>query len=647
MNRRFSSVCLAVVFILSNTANGKPPPSATSQPTTRPTAPPTAYAAQDANFCAGLKRIAAAAPEQFSGFDAGEVRIGGGTLLLPNTRRSSATLPGVSACRILTGKGVSHACYFPSTSAADVVNQARALARTVGQCLGAATPRESMDGEYLLLTFQSAGLDYVVKVRPNTTINPELNVRTTSRTNARVQTANPSQSGGSANVYLAEGDKYFDSKDYARAIEAYKKAISLEPSAAAAYNGLGLAYSALKQNANAVPMLQQAIRIQPGEPVFHTNLGSTYMEMEQYENAKVPLKEALRLKPDYADAINLLGVAYYRLKQYPEAAVQFQRAIRLTPENGVLHHNLGKTYFQMGRKEEAQQVYRKLLTLDKESAQKLYEVINGNSAPAPKAMTPQSGAANADTYKAKGDQYWEAKDYANAIAAYKKAIAINPSHIDAIYLLATAYIQTEQWQLSISTWKKYLSLTSNPDANSFILLGNAHSELKQHAEALKAYQSAINLKPKPALLTAAYYWTGRTYCDLEQFENALGPFQRAVRLDPDATNYFWLGFTHSKLKQFESAIHPLQEALRLKPDYASAANRLGYSYLMLGQYPKAAGAFNVAIHLGQNDAGTYYLMGLAYLGAEDKEHALQVYRKLLSIDAKQAQELLEDINKKK
>jgi hypothetical protein len=134
--------------------------------------------AQNPNFCSSLKRIAAAAPAQFKGFDAGETRIGGGALLLPNTRESSATLPGVTGCRILTGNWVTHACYFPATSAAGVKAQASALSRTVGQCLGATMPRESMDGEYVLLTFQSSGLDYVVKVRPNTTIAVELDVRT-------------------------------------------------------------------------------------------------------------------------------------------------------------------------------------------------------------------------------------------------------------------------------------------------------------------------------------------------------------------------------------------------------------------------------------------------------------------------------------
>jgi tetratricopeptide (TPR) repeat protein len=175
--------------------------------------------------------------------------------------------------------------------------------------------------------------------------------------------------------YMAEGNKYFETKDYVRAIEAYKKAISVRPSSEA-YNALGVTYDALKQYSNAVSAFQEAIRIKPDDHESHYNLAAVYAEMGEYEKSEGSSREALRLKPDYADAINMLGVVASRRKQYAEAVTEFERAIRLTPNDGVFYHNLGKTYFLMGRKEDAQRVYRKLLTFDKESARRLYEVMN-------------------------------------------------------------------------------------------------------------------------------------------------------------------------------------------------------------------------------------------------------------------------------
>jgi tetratricopeptide (TPR) repeat protein len=173
---------------------------------------------------------------------------------------------------------------------------------------------------------------------------------------------------------LADGDKYREANDYIKAIDSYKKSIANRPSSAA-YNGLGLAYLYLKQYPNAISAFQQAIHLEASESTFHYNLATVYFEMGQYEKSRTSAKESIRLNPGDADAINLLGVANVRLKQYPAAIAEFQEAIRLKPNDPQLHHNLGKTYFLMGRRVEAQRIYKKLLTLDKDWAQKLSEAM--------------------------------------------------------------------------------------------------------------------------------------------------------------------------------------------------------------------------------------------------------------------------------
>jgi Flp pilus assembly protein TadD len=175
--------------------------------------------------------------------------------------------------------------------------------------------------------------------------------------------------------HIADGDRLREIGQYLQAIESYRKAISISPSSES-YNGLGLAYLELEQYPNAASNFRQAIKLQPSDPVHHYNLAVAFFDMEEYEKSKTSAKEALRLKPDYAEATNLLGAGYFRLKQYPEALAEFQKAIRLAPNDPQINHNLGKTYFVMGRKLDAERIYRKLLTLDKESAQRLYQVMH-------------------------------------------------------------------------------------------------------------------------------------------------------------------------------------------------------------------------------------------------------------------------------
>lgn len=132
---------------------------------------------------------------------------------------------------------------------------------------------------------------------------------------------------------------------------------------------------------------------------------------------------------------------------------------------------------------------------------------------------PQPSAPNANSaeaYVAQGDKYWAAKDYTKAIEAYKRAIAVNPFYEVAYSELGACYIVTEQWQLAIAALNHALAL--RPYASAFRLLGDAHRELKQYDEALRAYRGLGRNDPK-------------------QNSNALRAFQQAVRLKPDEADY--------------------------------------------------------------------------------------------------------------
>lgn len=465
------------------------------------------------------------------------------------------------------------------------------------------------------------------------------------KSNVPTATNTPSQSAGSTNAHLAEGNKFLESEDYARALEAYRKATALEPSANA-YNGLGLAYSALKQYSNTVSAFQQAIRLQPRDATLHCNLASTYIEMEQYENAKGASREALSLKPDYADATNLLGVAHFRLKQYPEAAGLFQQAIRLTPDNAALFHNLGKTYFLMGRKEETQRIYRRLLALDKEMAQKLYEVMNPAGAASPKPNAPSSGAANPDAYTAQGDKYYEAKDYANAIEAYKKAISLSPS-AGAYSKLGDSYDALEEYPEAVAASQQAIRLDpKNADYReglgyTYFFMGKIEDALRvsqeletihpPKAKALERYIRTIfsGVENDPEKLIALGRESASFNRSVEAANVVLAIFRRVIVLNRDAESvahaYHEIGKIHKKLAQsspqkdakataaFQQAVAFYQQTIRLKPDNADAHFNLGDTYVRLGR----------------------------------KQEAQQVHQTLVKLNSQKARELLAEIEKSK
>jgi tetratricopeptide (TPR) repeat protein len=507
--------------------------------------------------------------------------------------------------------------------------------------------------------------------------------------------------------YLVQGMKYLDSKDYAKAIEAYKKAVALDPARSHAYYGLGLAY-------------------------YH---------QKEYQLASSAYKQYVALKPDDARVFILLGMAYREAKQYPEAVEAFRNAIGLKPESKELanaYYHLGTTYVNLGKKEDALQVYQTLQAIDKAKSQELYTAINRPLAnPAQPSRPVPTGA---ETYLAQGDKDFDAKDYVRAIESYQKATT---SHLDSEtlaevhYMIGRCHSQLKQYEEAISAYRESLRLkpsiavahyalgmtylemgmrkealqvyrtlesldraeaqklydeinkqtaatseTTGPSATgaeSYMAQGKDFLEKKDFAKAIQAFKEAIALKPS---LTDAYWYLAFVYSgqkqhqlaieafkqilvltphdagvflnlgvqqiELKQYQEALIALREALRLKPDfAEAHYRIGETYCDMEQYEKAISPLQQAVRLKPDYPDASNQLGVAYFNLKQFPNAAETFQQTVRLRPSDAQAHYNLGFTYVSMGKKDEALQVFRTLLKLDNKLAHDLFEEINKMK
>ncbi len=88
----------------------------------------------------------------------------------------------------------------------------------------------------------------------------------------------------------------------ADAIEAYKKAVELNPSAAGALVNLGTIHYHLHKFKEATDYYQKAIDVDPRYSLAHFNLGNLCDEQGQFDRAFEHYGTALKLNPDYADA---------------------------------------------------------------------------------------------------------------------------------------------------------------------------------------------------------------------------------------------------------------------------------------------------------------------------------------------------------
>jgi tetratricopeptide (TPR) repeat protein len=105
------------------------------------------------------------------------------------------------------------------------------------------------------------------------------------------------------------------------AVEAYKKAVELNPSAAGALVNLGTIHYHLHKFREAADYYQRAIDVDPRYPLAHFNLGNLRDEQGQIEEAFEHYGTALKLNPDYADA-------HYNVALLCEQTGEFLRATK-------------------------------------------------------------------------------------------------------------------------------------------------------------------------------------------------------------------------------------------------------------------------------------------------------------------------------
>ncbi|MFC1870224.1 tetratricopeptide repeat protein, partial [Chloroflexota bacterium] len=95
-----------------------------------------------------------------------------------------------------------------------------------------------------------------------------------------------------------QGLIYNNKGEYLKAIEAFTKAIDLDPDLALAFNNRGWSYIELGQYEQAIADCNQAIELEPDLALAHSNRGRAYIELGQYEQAITDFDKAMALDPN-------------------------------------------------------------------------------------------------------------------------------------------------------------------------------------------------------------------------------------------------------------------------------------------------------------------------------------------------------------
>ena len=125
------------------------------------------------------------------------------------------------------------------------------------------------------------------------------------------------------------GTMYYKERKLDSAFTLFKKALSLNPGSAGAYNNVGLIYYQENDYTDAIPYFRQALAINPEYITASLNLASAYMLTSKADSAIEQLTSVIHLDNRNITAYENLSKAYYQKGEKAQAIATLKKAAQL------------------------------------------------------------------------------------------------------------------------------------------------------------------------------------------------------------------------------------------------------------------------------------------------------------------------------
>jgi TolB-like protein/tetratricopeptide (TPR) repeat protein/DNA-binding winged helix-turn-helix (wHTH) protein len=230
----------------------------------------------------------------------------------------------------------------------------------------------------------------------------------------------------------------------AEALQAFGRALEVDPGYAAAHAGICLANASGYRFSHETEHLEAAekscaaaLSLNPNLDVVHDALGELYVETGQLQQAEASFGRALTINASATTALLGLGNVYQQQNRLADAEEKLRQAIGLQPGNWRAYNALGGFFFMNGRYEEAAQQYQEVTSLDAGNLVgwtnlAASQMASGRFAAAAAAFQRVVRAEPTQVgYSNLGILHYYLGETDQAIAALEQAIAMAPNHYSA------------------------------------------------------------------------------------------------------------------------------------------------------------------------------------------------------------------------
>lgn len=417
---------------------------------------------------------------------------------------------------------------------------------------------------------------------------------------------------------------------------------------------------------------------------------------------------------DRAKALQTEGDRAYQQKNYQLAADKYGDAIKLVANSPQAHYFKGSAHYML-KEERAKRVTElekqkasepaSASTLDPQIAEQNDE-IERQLALALNHFTfaLNQGYKAADVHRQRAYVYYDLEEYDNAIADIEKVLSSTPNDLALIKTAGAIRMSEKKYPEALAYYKRAVAVsprdgdahysialienvrgnvaeqaaaaqiaadngTSYP-GEAFFLVGDARERERNNAAAIEAFRRAIFAKPDIydayRRLALLYRKEGRLNESIEISKQALRVFPNDGATYTDLSYYYSLadrpndavdaaraGITllpnehmpHTNLcralnetKKHDQAVNACNAALRLKPNDGETLFYLGRAYDFLGRsadatrmYTQSVTGLSAFTRENPDDHDGWYLLGNALFADNQRDNAVEAYERCLAI----------------
>jgi len=372
----------------------------------------------------------------------------------------------------------------------------------------------------------------------------------------------------------------------------------------------------------AIDFYKNAFELDPTSDVIGEQLAEMYFQAQRIRDAVLEAQAIIRRDPKNTTARRLLARIYVRTlgdlndsSNQPEtvrlAIEQYVEILKVEPTDTDSALWLARLYRISNENDQAEGTLRTILGREPENeaamdqlTQLLLDQKRGGE-----AITMLQGivkrAPSAHLYDLLGDAYTQQDDAADAEAAYRSAVLLDPDEISHRRGLAQALLSEEKYTEALEQYQALANMDSS-DPDNYLRLAEIYRQLHQLD---KAEQAILEAKQRAPGNLEVIYYEASIYEAEARFDDAIRVLSDAVASEKAESDY-----TPSRRRTLAILYEQLGQLYREAQNYTAAIN-----------------TFSEMESLGQEeDRRARVLLIDTYRAARDLPHALETAQKAVA-----------------